>query len=700
MAGGGAVILTATILVAPAASAAPVSEGPAVSARQADPKNLTSTPTPTIVGAPSVDSRLTATTGTWGPAPVALAYQWYRNGVAISNAFETTYKVLSSDPGASITVKITGSRSGYKTVSKTSAATKILTALTATPVPSITGTPSVGSTLTAAPGSWAPSPVSFAYQWRRNGTAIKDATKSTYKVGASDEGSSIAVSVTGSKSGYFATTKTSGGVTIAKPLTTAPTPRIVGGAFVDSRLTATTTAWGPAPVALSYQWLRNGSPIDGAVQDNYKVTIADSAADITVRITGSKVGFANTPRTSAPLTIQGAFTSTPTPTITGTATTGSTLTVVPGTWAPSGIKLSYQWRRDGVSIKNATGTSFKVLSTDEGKHITVLVTGTKSGYASISKPSAEVIIARPFTSAPTPTISGSAIIGLTLLANEGSWTPGPVDFTYQWFRNGVAVDGATSSEYRVTPGDSAVEISLKVTGSRTGYATVTKTSSAVKVEKAKTFATTYAPSISGNVQVHSELTATVPTWSPATTAIDYIWKRDGVAISGAANSNVYTLQPDDEDTRITVTIIGYKSAYASASRTSAATAAVTLPTPPSPGYGGYRIGVDLMPGDYAGFRNSDGETFECTYELFSTTDPLLTLEELTEGPNAKWREYEGGYEEIATGKTVDYPTEYVYYRDLIERVTDFPLYVTIPVTDGAFITYDCETWVNQENFDF
>jgi hypothetical protein len=60
--------------------------------------------------------------GSWGPAPVQLAYRWKRNGVAIAGATGRTYTLTRSDAGKSVTVTVTGRKFGYTTVSKTSAA--------------------------------------------------------------------------------------------------------------------------------------------------------------------------------------------------------------------------------------------------------------------------------------------------------------------------------------------------------------------------------------------------------------------------------------------------------------------------------------------------------------------------------------------------------------------------------------------------
>lgn len=94
--------------------------------------------------------------------------------------------------------------------------------LTNTTAPSITGRSAVGSTLSATPGTWTPTPDSFAYQWLRNGVAIAGATKATYTVTAADARHVLTVSVTALKEEFGSTSANSQPVSIP-----APTPPVV-----------------------------------------------------------------------------------------------------------------------------------------------------------------------------------------------------------------------------------------------------------------------------------------------------------------------------------------------------------------------------------------------------------------------------------------------------------------------------------------
>lgn len=67
------------------------------------------------------------------------------------------------------------------------------------------------------------------------------------------------------------------------------------------------------------------------------------------------------------------------PSITGTATVGSTLTAASGTWTGNAAPtFERQWKRGGVPIAGATAATYVLTSADLGATITVTVTGINS----------------------------------------------------------------------------------------------------------------------------------------------------------------------------------------------------------------------------------------------------------------------------------------------------------------------------------
>ncbi|MBF0815065.1 CHAP domain-containing protein [Microbacterium paludicola] len=170
--------------------------------------------------------------------------------------------------------------------------------LPASPIPTVSGSAVVGGTLTARPGTWAPTGVALTYRWLRNGAAISGATKSTYRVVTADAGTKVSVQVTGAKAGYTTTTRRSAAVSVPLLAMSAPVPTITGTLRVGSTLTANPGAWAPSGVVLTYQWLRAGQPIAGATARTYRLAAADKGKAISVRVTGKKANYATTARTS------------------------------------------------------------------------------------------------------------------------------------------------------------------------------------------------------------------------------------------------------------------------------------------------------------------------------------------------------------------------------------------------------------------
>jgi hypothetical protein len=80
-----------------------------------------STSAPTVTGTPTVGSVITCTPGGWGNNPTAFAYQWLRNGTAISGQTGTTYTVVTADEGTSLTCAVTATDAAGATAATSNA---------------------------------------------------------------------------------------------------------------------------------------------------------------------------------------------------------------------------------------------------------------------------------------------------------------------------------------------------------------------------------------------------------------------------------------------------------------------------------------------------------------------------------------------------------------------------------------------------
>jgi len=182
------------------------------------------------------------------------------------------------------------------------------------------------------------------------------------------------------------------------------------------------------------------------------------------------------------------ITNTAPPQVSGVAKAGETLTATPGAWSVEDPDVALQWRRDGVDIPAATGSTYALTVADVGQSITVAAVASKSGYASsaeaVSAPvgpvAAAPALAKPsFLVLPFP---GKAKVSFVSLIWAAGVPASKVDG-----RLAVLLDGKQVATTSVRNGLAAVEVTGQAKGTRTytlaysGNAVVQAGSKTVKV---------------------------------------------------------------------------------------------------------------------------------------------------------------------------------------------------------------------------
>lgn len=172
---------------------------------------------PAITGTLKIGSTQTVSTGTWSNTPTSYSYQWQKSSDGISwinLSGETANTYVPTFDVANLQIRVNvGGVNAVDTATVTSAVISGFVPPQATVVPAITGTRTVGQTLTSSSGTWPSTSSGYLYQWQRSSdggvtwTSISGATSSTYVLATADAGYQIRsqVSLTanaGSSSAY------------------------------------------------------------------------------------------------------------------------------------------------------------------------------------------------------------------------------------------------------------------------------------------------------------------------------------------------------------------------------------------------------------------------------------------------------------------------------------------------------------------
>lgn len=186
------------------------------------PPPLQNTVAPSISGATTVGATLTRTAGAWtGNGSITVNGQWTRDGADIAGETGATYVTVAGDVGKVIAYRENATDATPSASSASSNGIGVTpVSLANTALPSFTGTPTSGSTLTYVPGSWTGTGTitKSVDAWLRDGSAIAGATGSTYVLTPADVGTQVSLRELAADS-LTSATATSASVTVSAAAT-------------------------------------------------------------------------------------------------------------------------------------------------------------------------------------------------------------------------------------------------------------------------------------------------------------------------------------------------------------------------------------------------------------------------------------------------------------------------------------------------
>ncbi len=306
---------------------------------------------------------------------------------------------------------------------------------------------------------------------------------------------------------------------------------------VGETLTVNTTNLSQDAKDLKYKWYVDGKEVADTTESTFNLREDYIGKSIKVEVRSSN--YAGVLTSSELIVVDNKLSGTVS--LTGTPEAGQTLTANLENLQKD-AQLSYQWYVGDEAINSATQPTFLVSATYAGKPIRVEVKA--SNYSG-------TLSSQTVTVSKTQLMGRIEIIGtpkvgntLTVKTNVPSEA---MNLTYQWYVDGVAVDGASDATFILKTEHIGKDVTVAVGASNYVGALV---STKVTISKSDL---TGAVEVTGKPQIGEILTAKIIDLPQEATNLSYQWYIDGVAVSGA-NQPTFKLEKEHLQKKIKVEV--------------------------------------------------------------------------------------------------------------------------------------------------
>jgi hypothetical protein len=368
-----------------------------------------------------------------------------------------------------------------------------------------------------------------------DGVAVSGATGASWAYTPSSAGShTVYVKVTDSATSPVTAASGAGGVTVNAALSVTISPASVTLDVGQSQLLTANPVGGTLPLA--YQWYLGGVPVQGATSAVWTF-VPESAGTYAIYVVVTDG--ASVAQNNQSSTLQVTVNSAPSVAISPSSVTLDVGQSQTFTASVSGgtASFSYQWYLNNSAVSGATSSSWTFAPSFAGSYTVYLDVTDSVGVVAISN---SVLIT--VNMAPSATISPSPVTldvgqSQTFTAVFSGGTP---SYSCQWYLNGVAISGATSSSWTFTPTSTGMySVYSEVIDSATPTANIVKSNNVAITVNSALSVTISPKSAALDVGQSQTFTSKVTGGTPS---YSYQWYLNGLLVLGA-NGTTWTCSP-------------------------------------------------------------------------------------------------------------------------------------------------------------
>jgi hypothetical protein len=465
---------------------------------------------------------------------VAPTYAWYRNNILLAETSATltatqqgVYKVVVTETaGCTITAERTFTLQYPTAFSLTIATNANYTPCAATGV-----TLSIASfTATTSGGPVDVSALGYQYQWYKDSVPLTGANQATLLLNDASQSGSYTLVATVPDFGMV----TSNNINVNISLPAGSIIITQGGDLCDG--STVTLSSGITNPVYGYQWYKNSAPLASATSPTFE---ANDAGDYYLVITSGTC-------TSQSNTLHVVVAA-----ITISSTNPSTDVILPGgtktlTVTTSAVAPTYAWYRNGVLL---TETSATLTATQDGEY-KVVVTQTSGCNAveekifTLNYPTGfqiTIVTDASYTACTSSTVVLN-VSNFVALAPTGAINVTGAGYQYQWYKDNVAVAGATAAT--LTIGNYLQNGTYRVEAAIPGFPNAVSNNIVVNLGVGAVTITSTGTLCDASSQV-------VFSSSVADAALTYAWYKGSVLVTTGNNPQYTTNEPGSYSVKVT-----------------------------------------------------------------------------------------------------------------------------------------------------